>query len=86
MTEERRKRVLSEEDLIALVDALAKSRPIADDIHVQHHEFIGTWIKRVERRAETMDKIKAQVGGWTIITLLGGVGYAVWDWVKAHLR
>jgi len=86
MTEERRARVLTEQDLAALAEVMAASRPIADNIHIEHHQFISEWIAKSRQRSETIEKVKAQVGGWGIIVVLGGIGFAVWDWVKTHLR
>lgn len=86
MTDERRSRVLTDQDLAAVAEMVAATRPIADNLHIEHHQFIGEWIERSKRRTETLEKVKAQVGGWGIIVALSGVGYAVWDWVRAHLK
>jgi len=86
MTEERRSRVLTDQDLAALVEAISCTRPVPDNLHLEHHQFIGEWIGRARRRAETMETIRAQVGGWGIIVALSGIGYAVWEWVRSHLR
>jgi len=84
--EERRSRLLTEQDLEAVADMVARTRPIADELHLEHHQFIGEWIKRTRRRAETMEKVKAQVGGWGVIVLLSGIGYSVWEWIRNSLK
>jgi len=86
MPEERRANLLTDQDLHAVAEIIARTRPIADEIHMEHHQFISEWIVRSRRRAEMFDKIRTQVGGWGVIAVLSGIGYAVWEWVRTHLR
>lgn len=83
---ERRRRSLTDEDMEALALALAATNSFSVDTHREHHEFIASWIARENRAAERAEKIKAQVGGWGIIVFLTGIGAAVWEWVRAHVR
>jgi hypothetical protein len=75
----------------AVVDATAvvsaETSRIDNETHAQHHAAIAVWIDRNNKRAEVLEKIKAQVGGWSVVIFLGAIGVAVWDWVKrmSHL-
>lgn len=44
------------------------------------------WIERENRKAEFREKVKAQVGGWTIITVLSGIGYAAFEGFREIVR
>lgn len=79
-------RNFTEADISAFLNALDKRRSVQEDTHHQHHVFISTWINRMEKRAETMEKIKAQVGGWGIIVAISGIGVTVFEWARAHLK
>lgn len=54
--------------------------------HRDHHEALQRFIDREARRAELYERVKASAGGWIVITGIGGVGYAVWEWLRTHLR
>lgn len=89
MTEtiERRKRVLSDADIEALSAAIHGS--MTPEEHIEHHLAIRTWIDRENRKAERAEKIKTQVGGWFIVTLLGGIGtsgYHALKYLQEHLK
>jgi hypothetical protein len=86
MTEDRRKQVLSEKDLAAIIEGVVSSRVVSDDVHSEHHDFISHWIEREKRKEEVYNKIKVQVGGWGIILVLSGIGYAVWEWIRSAVR
>lgn len=84
---ERRKRVLSDEDIDALSAAIHGG--ITPEEHAEHHHAIRTWIDRENRKAERAEKIKTQVGGWFIVTLLGGIGtlgYHALKYLQEHLK
>mgnify|MGYP000899650233 CR=1 FL=1 len=62
---------------------------IADETHREHHSFIKQWIEKEQRKAERWDKIKTQVGGWAIVTFLGGIGtaaYHAFNYLREHLK
>jgi hypothetical protein len=44
----------------------------------EHQTFITVLVAREMRRQERAEKIKAQVGGWAIIAVLGGIGLFAW--------
>lgn len=81
---ERRTRTLTDDDIAALSLAIHGATP--PDEHAEHHRMFRLWIERENRKAEFREKVKAQVGGWTIITMLSGVGYAAWEGFRATLR
>lgn len=81
---ERRHRTLTDEDIRAISDAFDPYRLPFED-HREHHEFISAWIAKQKRKEETIEKVRAQLAGWGIISLLGGIGFAVWEFVKKHL-
>lgn len=62
---------------------------VPEELHREHHDFIKTWIEKQKRKEERWDKIKTQVGGWAIVSALGGIGTAVWhaaQYLKDHLK
>lgn len=71
MTEEDFKRILD--------DALHSRMNITNDLHATHHKFVEMCMEREERKREMWEKIKAQVGGWAIIGVLGAIGTAVYN-------
>lgn len=83
---ERRVRTLTDEDVRAIALAFEAFRSVPYEEHREHHEFISAWIARQRRKDETVEKVRAQLAGWGIITLLGGIGFAVWEFVKKHLN
>jgi hypothetical protein len=78
--------MLDDEDLNRIVERLHAQRRIDEDTHVRHHEIFERWIERDNIRRERCEKIIAQVGGWSIITLLTGLGYTAWEGTKALLK
>ena len=48
------------------------------DEHKRHHDAVQRFIDREDRRVAFYEKVKAQVGGWAVIGLLGVIGAAVW--------
>lgn len=83
-TDERRARVLTDEDIAALTSALHGG--MTADEHGEHHQIFKTWIERENRKAERREKIKTQVGGWGVITSLTAIGYAAWEGFKALVK
>lgn len=83
-TTERRHRVLTDADVQALATAL--HGPTTAEEHAEHHMMFRLWIERENRKAEFREKVKAQVGGWTIITVLSGIGYAAFEGFRAIVR
>lgn len=82
--DERRSRVLTDEDIAALTEAMHGG--MTPEEHADHHQTFKTWIERENRKAEFREKVKAQVGGWSIITGLTAMGYAVWEGAKSIIK
>ena len=62
---------------------------VPENMHREHHEFIKTWIEERRTRRERNEKIKAQVAGWGIVTLLGSIGtaaYQSFQYLREHLK
>ncbi len=74
----------SMESLKAAIHAVFDERRGVDErTHRNHHQFIEAELQRRERRQALTEKIKAQVFGWGAIGVLGGVGTAVYQWLKS---
>ena len=78
------KEEFKQELLESFNDALNAGRSIDDETHRDHHEFVKVMIDKEKRSIDRSEKIKATVIGWFIITVLGGVGTAVYHvFIKA---
>lgn len=89
--EERRKR--SRADLVhAVVCAIREEALIGgvdSEVHREQHAFIGEWIEEVKRKREMREKIKTQVAGWAVVTMLGSIGtgaYHAFQYLREHLK
>jgi hypothetical protein len=88
---ERRKsvRMLSDEDIDAIANRLVEFSGLTNEEHKEQHEVFKLYMQeRIERR-EFWNKIRQQVGGWTIIAMLGLIGSAVWHgtiWAIGNIR
>lgn len=84
---ERRQRLLTDADIEAL--SVAVHGGVSPEEHIAHHAAIKTMIDRENRKAERAERLKTQVGGWAIITMLGLIGKATWTgwlYVRDHLK
>lgn len=75
--------------VIVAVRAEVASQIIPEDIHREHHALVGEMIAEMKRKRERHEKIKAQVGGWLIITILSGIGtlaYKGFEWARDHWK
>lgn len=71
-------RVLSDDDVHAIAQRLNDFSGLTMEEHRMQHLAFSSWIARQERNARLVEKIKEQVGGWFIISLLGGIGFTAW--------
>ncbi len=75
--------------VVVAVRAEVASQIIPEDIHREHHALVGEILAEMKRKRERHEKIKAQVGGWAIITALSGIGTATYQaflWAKDHWK
>jgi hypothetical protein len=72
-------------DLEAIEASLTRVLGVHAEAHQEEHAFIRILMERERRRTEFRDKLQQQIGGWLAVTLLLGIGYAVWSWVDAHI-
>ena len=71
---------IREEVLIGGIDAEA---------HKEQHRFIEEWIEEVKLKRERREKIKTQVMGWGIVSVLGSIGTGVYHsiiYLREHLK
>ena len=71
---------IREEVLIGGIDAEA---------HKEQHRFIKEWIEEVKIKRERREKIKTQVMGWGIVSVLGSIGTGVYHsiiYLREHLK
>lgn len=71
-------RVLSDDDIEAICHRLTAFSGLTPEEHRDHHNAFAEYIASQRRKAEFYDKVKQQVGGWAIITVLSAIGYASW--------
>lgn len=83
-------------DYSGLADAVARAMreelaklTVPEEMHKEHHAYIAEMVEAAKRKRERAEKIKAQVGGWAVITALGGIGKFAYDaflYLKEHLK
>lgn len=59
------------------------------ETHREQHRFIEEWIEEIKLKRERREKLKTQVMGWSIITILGSIGTAVYHaiiYLRDHLK
>lgn len=88
-----RRRSDREQDLVRAVVVAVRAEVAAqvmpEELHREHHAFINEWIAERTEKRKRMEKIKASVGGWMIISALSGMGTAAYqgfNWVKEHMK
>ncbi|MEC5163739.1 hypothetical protein [Janthinobacterium sp. CG_S6] len=93
LQKEGRRRPDRQHDLVrAVVVAVREevaAQSIPDDMHREHHAYLVEVIDEKRRKRERAEKIKAQVGGWAIITALSGLGTAAYqgfNWIREHMK
>lgn len=73
---ERRQRVLTQADLDDIVTALSSG--LNQEQHAEHHRLFKSWLQQQEDKRKRREQIKAQVGGYAILTALGLIGTVTW--------
>lgn len=88
---ERRKR-RRDEFVKSVVCAIREEAIIAGidiESHREQHKFIEEWIEEVKIKRERREKIKTQVMGWGIVSVLGSIGTGVYHsiiYLRDHLK
>lgn len=62
---------------------------VPEEMHVEHHAFIKEYIEERRIKRERAEKIKTQVMGWGIVSVLGGIGtgfYHSLQYLRDHLK
>lgn len=76
--ERRIHRSLTDDDIEAICLRLTEFSGLSPEEHRDHHNAFTAYIEGQRRKAEFWEKVKAQVGGWLIIALLGSIGTLAW--------
>lgn len=73
-----------------MIEVLDERARIDPETHGRHHEYLDRWMQREAARAERIERIRASVYGWAIITFIGGglatIGSVTWYAVQAYLE
>lgn len=62
-----------------LEEVLDERQQIDIKVHAKHHDFISVLIEEQRLKCERCERIKQQVYGWAIITVLAAIGAYVAD-------
>jgi hypothetical protein len=75
-----------EEIKCAVAEVLCEHRSISAETHATHHQFVEAMIAKRVRHARLKEKVIGHVFGWGAITAVAGMGYAIWEFIKQHVR
>ncbi len=79
--------MLTKEDIRdAVNEAMQQHMAIDAGIHAKHHTLLERLIEQQERRMRFYDRVKQQVAGWGVITVLGAIGYMTYEYVVGLVR
>lgn len=84
--QERRRSMLTDDDRLALVDALSEvmNRRVQD--HTAHHEWIEAQIRKDTARAEFWDRLREHLIKWGAVSLVTLVFYLMWQGFKHYVK
>lgn len=88
MTEKANRAMLVSEIAQAIREELS-SLTVPEEMHREHHEFIREYIEERKVKRERAEKIKTQVMGWGLVTVLGSIGTGVYHtflYLREHLK
>ncbi len=81
------------DELVASIAAAIReelaSLTVPEEMHREHHEFIREYIEERKVKRERAEKIKTQVMGWGLVTVLGSIGTGVYHtflYLREHLK
>lgn len=77
---------MTEEEMEKVLHKVLDSRSRAyEEKHQKHHEFLDVLIEEKRLKILRMEKVKTHVIGWSVVTTIGGGGYAIWKGIEAML-
>ena len=77
---------MNEDELKNVLHEVLDERSRAyEERHDKHHEFLDVLIAKERAKVARMEKVKTHVIGWGIVTGIGGIGYAIFEGLKAAL-
>lgn len=65
-----------------LADAARDGRILSDE----DRRAVTDWIDSRRRWLQLRDRVVQNTLGWLVVAVIGGVGLAVWEWVKRHIH
>lgn len=71
-------RSLTDEDIDAISHRLTEFSGLTPEEHRDHHEAFASFVAMQKRKTEFWEKVRQQVGGWMIISVLSGIGISGW--------
>ncbi len=79
--------MLTKEDVRdAVNEAIQQHMAIDAEIHAKHHNLLERLIEQQDRRMRFYDRVKQQVAGWGVITMLGAIGYMTYEYFVGVVR
>jgi hypothetical protein len=74
-------RNLTDDDIDAIAHRLTEFSGLTPEEHRDHHLAFAAYIETQRLKVEFWEKVKQQLGGWLIITIISSIGYAAWHTV-----
>lgn len=71
---------------LAIRDVLNERKGVDEATHSAHHKFVADEIDARARRQEIRDKVRAQVMGWGLISILAAIGAGAYQLLKAGVK
>ncbi len=70
----------------AMVRAMQQSRSVSDSEHYDHHMWVSVHIEKEKRRIEFYTALLDHVLKWGSVSLLTGLFYAIWLFIKMEIK
>lgn len=64
------------------VQVLDERRSINEETHKKDHDFLHVMMQREKRREDLVENTKKQVLGWSMIAVIGFIGYSLLEHIK----
>lgn len=78
--------IFTEKMATKFAQKLQQARSVSDSEHHDHHTWITEKIKHERAMKDFWQQMSAHVAKWGAITLITGMGYAMWLGVRAILK